>query len=408
MNMINSTEKSSLIVCRMGELFLKGRNRSLFTDRLRSNVEACLNSFKGVRLHCVHGRFFVTHPPEIREELIGRLAKIFGLSSVSPAVETEKNMESIIKTALDMVMQPGTLDGKKTFAAKAHRSDKCFLHKSPEIGRMVGDAVGQATGLAVDLDDPDLCVEVEVGPHAAFVFSSRMKGAGGLPVGVSGRSVLLLSAGIDSPVAGWMMMKRGVSIDALTFHSPPYTDEAALDKVLGTAQKIGAWGGDFTLRAVRFADIQKRLHRCAKKGLAVVLYRRMMMRTACKIAEITGAKTIITGESLGQVASQTMENMSRIQEASTLPILRPLIGLDKIEIIQIARRLETYEISIEPHIDSCTLFTPKSPITKARKSLVESAENSIDMNFDEEAGKLAAAAEVFSIKGFGENSSTCR
>ena len=407
MNLIDLNEKTTLIVCRLGELFLKGRNRSFFTDRLESNIKAVTDSFGGVLVQYVHGRFFITHPEEIREELISRLSKIFGLTSVSPAVRTEKDIHAMQKAAVDLVTQPGVLDGKKSFAVKAHRSDKRFVYKSPEIGRIVGDAVGRAIGLDVDLDNPDLCVEVEVGPHAAFVFSRRVGGAGGLPVGVSGRAVLLLSAGIDSPIAGWMMMKRGISIDALTFHSPPYTDEAALDKVLRNARKIAAWGGDFTLRAVRFADVQKRIHRKAEKGLAVVLYRRMMMRTACKIAQFTRAGAVVTGESLGQVASQTMENMTRIQEASTLPILRPLIGLDKSEIIQIARRLETYEISIEPHIDSCTLFTPKHPVTRASKDLVERAEQRIDMDFNEEAGKLAADAEVFSIKA-GENSNTCR
>ena len=388
----------SLMVLRLGEVFLKGDNRPFFMRRLKANIEAAMAPLPQARLFYVHGRYFIKHPKELTEPLLGEMVKVFGLSSVSPAVEAEKDLEAIKANALELVSEPGLLEGKKTFAVKAHRSDKRFPHTSPEIGRVVGDAVGRAIGLDVDLKDPDLRVEVEVGPKATFVFTRRLEGAGGLPVGVSGKGILLLSAGIDSPVAGWHMMKRGVALEALTFHSPPYTDEAALDKAVRLAKKMAAWGGPFTLRAARFTDVQKQLHREAPDNLGVVLYRRMMMRAANALAQEVGASAIITGESLGQVASQTIENMSRIEEASALPILRPLIGFDKHEIIHKARRLDTYDISIEPHIDSCSLFTPKHPVTRARKKDVEIAEARVDLDMAQAGASLAHDAEVIEIR----------
>jgi len=398
-------EGTPLIVCRLGELFLKGQNRPFFVDKLGDNIKACLKGVEGVSVFYVHGRFFVRHPAGLGDELLDRLSKVFGLSSVSPVIEVEKDIEAIKRAALALVEQGDLAVGKKTFAVRAHRSDKSFPYPSPEIGRIVGDAVGRAIELPVDLKNPDLKVEVEVGPKATFVFVKRVKGGGGLPVGVSGRMVLLLSAGIDSPVAGWLMMKRGVRVDALTFHSPPYTDEAALDKVVRLAERMAKWGvGEVTLRAARFTEVQKLIHRSAPDELGVVLYRRMMMRAACMLARKVGAQAIITGESLGQVASQTIENMTRVEEVSSLPVLRPLIGFDKAEIIRIAQRLDTYRISIEPHIDSCTLFTPKHPVTRAGKSRIERAERGIDTDFDEVARSLAEEAEFIRIQGYSSGS----
>jgi thiamine biosynthesis protein ThiI len=395
---------SSMLVLRLGEVFLKGANRPFFLRRLKRNVQAALEEFPEARLESYHGRMLVHHPPKLQQKIIARLQMVFGLSSISPAVEVRPEMEDITEKAVAVARSPESLAGADTFAVRTHRSDKSFPLTSPEVSRRVGDAVGEAIELAVDLTNPDLAVEVEIGPKRSFVFSRRFPGAGGLPVGVSGKVCLLLSGGIDSPVAGWLLLKRGLRLSAVTFHSPPHTGPAAHEKVVRLCRLLCRWGGSIRLHTVRFTEIQQKLRREAPAELAVLLYRRMMVRTATKIALKSRAKALVTGESLGQVASQTLENLSCIQESAGLPILRPLIGYDKKEIMDLARKLTTYEISIEPHEDCCSLFVPKHPETRASIGQIRKAESGVDADLDQVAEQLAREAEIRDIDANGVRS----
>jgi thiamine biosynthesis protein ThiI len=386
-----------VIVCRLGELFIKGRNRPFFLRRLSRNIEKALESFTDVRLETYHGRMLVHLPPQrpdaLIQDLLEKLRCIFGLSSLSPAVLVAPKMEAITETALTMALAPENRLGARSFAIRTKRSDKSFPLCSPEISRRVGDRIGAAIDLQVNLENPDLCVEIEIGPHRSFVFCRRIGGAGGLPVGVSGHVLLLLSGGIDSPVAGWSLLKRGLRLSAITFHSPPYTDSQALEKVVRLGQRLAAWSMPIDLYTVRFTEIQQKLRKQAPAELAVVLYRRMMLRVATEVARNIGARALATGDALGQVASQTLDNMTVIGAATEMTVFRPLLTCDKKEIMARARTLDTYRISIEPHPDCCALFVPKHPETHATLEEAEDAERLIDEPLSETARKLAATAE---------------
>jgi thiamine biosynthesis protein ThiI len=349
------------VVLRIGELFLKRGNRRLFEDALARNLGRALAGRDGVRLVRAHGRMFVLGAAD--EDLLARLRWVFGLSSVSPIVLCEKRLDAITAQALELSaalhVRPGA-----TFRIVARRSDKGFPADSCEIGRVVGAAVAERTGLAVDLEEPDFRVGVEVGPNWAFVWSEERPGGGGLPVGVSGRAALLLSGGIDSPVAGHLLQKRGLELACVYFHAYPYTGDGAKDKVLDLARALATRQDGLPLFVVPFAKIQERLKDGPDPAYLVILYRRAMVRIAERIAAGLKIGALATGESLGQVASQTLPNIVAIEDAATLPILRPLLGFDKAETIEIARRIGTYDISIRGHEDCCTLFVPRHPQTK--------------------------------------------
>ncbi|MCP4198285.1 MAG: tRNA 4-thiouridine(8) synthase ThiI, partial [Proteobacteria bacterium] len=362
------------VVLRFGELFLKGGNRFRFEEALEQNVRRAVGDRNDVKVVRKHGRIFALGASD--SNLLNRLADVFGIASVSPAVFCKKNLEEITKNALEQAeLRPADT---KTFRISARRSDKGFPLTSTEIGRQVGAAVADTTGLGVDLENYDLAIGVEVGLDWTFVWSSKQPGAGGLPAGTAGKGMLLLSGGIDSPVAGHMMQKRGLELSAVYYHAFPYTGDGAKDKVIRLAELLAKRQKSLTLSVVPFTAVQELFRDQAPGPYLVILYRRAMIRIAEMIAKKTAVPVLVTGEALGQVASQTLTNLSAIENAAGLPILRPLVGFDKAEVITLARRIGSFDISIEPYDDCCSLFVPKHPETKAYLPQVHSIERKID------------------------------
>lgn len=362
------------VVLRPGELFLKGRNRYVFEQALERNIRRVTRGRPELEVIRKHGRFFIVGDAD--RELIDRLGRVFGISSISPIVFSEKNIDAISAHAREMAKAfPRRAE---TFRITARRSDKSFPLISSEIGRVVGAAVVDETGLGVDLTEYDAAIGVEVGTEWTFLYSEQLKGAGGLPVGTSGDGLLLLSGGIDSPVAGHLMQKRGLNLEAVYYHAFPYTGDGAKDKVIRLARVLAERQQALNLHVVPFTKVQELFRDTAEPKLLVILYRRAMVRIAGMIAKARHQRTLVTGESLGQVASQTLHNLAAIEDAAPLPILRPLIGLDKSEIIDISRQINTFDISTLPHEDCCSLFVPKHPETHASLKHVWKTEARID------------------------------
>jgi thiamine biosynthesis protein ThiI len=370
-----------IVLVRWGEIFLKGQNRSWFERQLVDNARRAVAGIAGARIERTHGRLIAWPGEGGARRLARALERVFGISSVSPALVVPRELDAITQAALERArMEIGTR--QPTFKVETRRADKRWQPASPEVSRLVGGAVHEQLGLPVDVHEPELTIGIEIGLENAFIYAGATPGPGGLPVGVSGRVELMLSGGIDSPVAGWLMMKRGCQLGATYFHSFPYTGEKTQDKVQRLAQLLAAWQlGDVRLAVVPFTDAQKKLRDADADGrLAVVLYRRMMVRVAERIARAAGAKALATGEALAQVASQTLENMAVIDAAATaMPILRPCLAHDKQETVAIARRIGTYETSIEPYDDCCSLFTPEHPETRARLGDVAAIEARLDV-----------------------------
>ena len=384
----------SFIVLRYGELFLKGANRGRFESVLLENLRHALRDLSEVKLIKGQGRVFVDCPAADVERAAGRLGRVFGLSSLSPAEEVPQEVKAMGRVASEQVQQALKQGPVGSFRIKARRSDKRFALPSPEINRQVGQAVVDATGLSVDLGNADLTVGVEVGPLRSFVFTRRLAGAGGLPVGVSGKVALLLSGGIDSPVAGHLMQKRGCRLDAVYFHSFPYTGERTKAKVQQLAEVLAPAQKRLLLHVVPFTEIQKAIRDGAPSEMAVILYRRSMMRIASAIARRRACPALATGENLGQVASQTLENLVCIQGEADRPVLRPLVAFDKAETIALARHIGTYELSIQPYEDCCSLFVPKHPVTRGRLKNVVRAEDGVEGLAELEQEAVGATEEV--------------
>jgi len=321
-------------------------------------------------------RLLVQLPETLSDEIASeRAALIFGLQNFSLSHATERDVASMSREAI----KRATGSRAKTFAVRTRREDKRFAMNSVEIDRAVGGDVQEALGFEVDLGHPDLTISIEIMNDAAYVSAGKMPGAGGLPVGISGRGLALLSGGIDSPVAAHRMMKRGLALDFVHFHAHPLVSSASRDKAAELAAHLTRWQTRSTLMLVPFGNLQREIVANTLRPLRVVLYRRFMLRIASALAERSRATVLVTGESLGQVASQTLENMAVIEKAATFPILRPLVGMDKNEIVDQARRLGTFETSILPDQDCCTLFVPAHPETRARIEAVEDAESRFDI-----------------------------
>jgi thiamine biosynthesis protein ThiI len=384
---------NGVVICRFGEIFLKGANRGRFERALVDNVRAAVADLPEARVSAPHGRILVTVPAAGLDEASARLERVFGLVSVSPARAVPPTVPEVLEAAVAQAQAAAARDPARmvAFKVEARRSDKRFPLTSYEIAREAGARIGAATGLPVDLHHPPLTVGIEVATDAAYVFSETLAGPGGLPVGASGRALLLLSGGIDSPVAGWLAAKRGLTLDAIYFHSPPFVGERSKDKVGALARELGRWQALRSLFVVGFTEAQKRLREAGPPELAVVLYRRMMMRVADLLADRRGAGALVTGENLGQVASQTMVNMAVIDAAARHLVLRPLTTYDKTETIALARRIGTYETSVLPYEDCCSLFVPAHPATAARLVDAERAEQRLDLAA--EAAAMAGAAE---------------
>lgn len=369
---------SILIKC--GELILKGNNRGKFEDRLVKNIKNAIRKYGNFNVWKEQATMFVESADENTdlETAITPIQKVFGIIKISPAWRAEKKLDSIVRIALNNCTE---LRDAKTFKVEAKRADKKFELKSPEICMEAGGRILEAyPHLKVDLHHPDVTIHVDVRQDYAYVYSRAYPGAGGIPTGTGGKGMLLLSGGIDSPVAGWMMAKRGMELEAIHFFSYPYTSERAKEKVIDLAKILTQYTGSLKLHVVPFTELQLALVDKCPGDQITILIRRAMSRIAQQICAQTGSLALITGESLGQVASQTLHSLAVTNEVAELPVLRPLIGLDKEEIIQYARRIDTYETSILPYEDCCTIFVPKHPETKPKLEKIRLSEAKVDMD----------------------------
>jgi tRNA uracil 4-sulfurtransferase len=376
------------VVVHYHEIGLKGRNRGYFERRLVQNLTSMLDPTAHRGVEVLTGRLVVHTDGEPGPEVLDATRRTFGVASCSPAICVDADVEAMTSAALEL-LGPRTYE---TFAVVARRATKDFPLTSHEINVELGAAIQAATGAGVNLGAPDAAVHVEVVGKRAFVYVDRIEGPGGLPVGVSGKVVSLLSGGIDSPVATYRILKRGAKASLCHFHSAPFTDRSSPRKALELARMICDWQGPTTLYLVPLGDAQQRIVLSAPPDLRVVLYRRLMVRIASEIARTEGAKALVTGDSLGQVASQTLENLACVDDASPLPLLRPLIGSDKQEIVREAQTIGTYETSILPFEDCCSLFVPKSPATRAKIEECIEAESKLDTG--ELVRSCVAAIEV--------------
>jgi thiamine biosynthesis protein ThiI len=367
---------ADVILLRVAEIFLKGRNRGVFLRALLANARRLVADLPGVTVTGQHLRLLVVHPPELRERCLDRLSRLCGLASMSPARTVARDLDAIAAAAVERAraLPPGT-----RFRVLTRRGDKSFPLPSPEVSREIGARIVAAVGLPVDLHDPTRVIHIDIGSGRCFVFDEIIPGPGGLPVGVSGTVSLLLSGGIDSPVAGWSAMRRGCRLHAVYFHSFPYTGDRTREKVLDLARVLARWHGPLPVHVVHFTEVQKALRAAARPELAVLMYRRMMMRAASVLAARERSEALVTGENLGQVASQTLANLAVIEGAAALPVLRPLVTFDKLDIIRQAQRIGTYDLSIQPYEDCCSLFLPAFPATRGRVRDLEAAEAPLDV-----------------------------
>lgn len=369
-----------IILIKNGEIALKGLNRATFEDIMIKNMRrrlSVLGKFKITRAQST-----VAVEPEDEEidldEAVEILKKVFGIAAMSRDLVTEKNLGTIQKDAAEYLKD--TLSEIRTFKVEAKRSDKSFPYQSPEICREVGGyLLSKNPHLKVDVHHPDVIVTVEVRDFAAYVHAGVIHGAGGIPIGSSGKAMLLISGGIDSPVAGYMMAKRGLILDAIHFVSPPYTSERAKLKVLELAQKMCEYCGTIKMHIVPFTHIQEQIRQHCPEDLFTIIMRRFMMRISQRVAKASSCEALITGESMGQVASQTLKAIACTDRVCSMPVFRPLIGMDKNEIIEISRKIDTFETSILPYEDCCTVFTPRHPRTKPSLSMVEHAEEVLEI-----------------------------
>lgn len=367
----------TLLLIRYGEIALKGKNRPFFERKLLRNIRASLKGLEPFEATFRRGRYFVRIANEKMHAAQDRLTRVFGIVSISIVYQADLDLEDICQKSLELVKEhyrPGM-----SFKVDTRRPNKRFPYQSPQVNAKVGAFVLESElDLEVNVHKPDLLLSIEIRDEGAFVYTDSLRGPGGLPVGVTGKGLLLLSGGIDSPVAGWMALKRGVQLEAIHFHSPPFTGEAALHKVLDLCQLLAAYGGRIKLHLVPFTEIQKEIHLHCPEEMVITIMRRFMFKIAEKVAGNTKAQVIYTGESLGQVSSQTVENIIAIDNAVSLPVFRPLVGLDKQEITALAQKIDSYSISIRPHEDCCTLFVPPHPITRPSTGSLKLAEEKLN------------------------------
>ena len=369
-----------IILLKDGEIVLKGLNRRTFEDVLKKNIKHALSPLGSFEIRSAQSIIYVKPLSDDidLDEACLKISRVFGIVSYSrAAICEEKTLESIMATA--PVYLEKELKAAKTFKVEARRSDKRFPYKSPEICAELGGVIlDKFPHLSVDVHNPDLIVNVEVRDFGAYVHGAALKGAGGIPVGTSGNAAILISGGIDSPIAAYMIAKRGLKLTAIHFASPPYTSKRAEDKVVRLLRRVSRYAGKMTMYTVPFTKIQETIKNECPEELFTIIMRRLMMQISSRIAEDNNCTALITGESLGQVASQTIGALSCTDEAADLLVFRPLIGMDKQEIIDISYKIDTYDISIEPYEDCCTVFTPKHPRTRPVLKYVKEAQEKAD------------------------------
>ncbi len=383
------------ILIRFGEITTKGRNRHRFIDRLKKNIQSKLKDFPKITIEKTRDRMFIKLNGEAHEEISARLETVFGIHSFSLAMKTESEIEQI-KTAALAALKELDYHGK-TFKISTKRSDKTFPYETNEINYKIGSHILTNTeGLTVDVHQPMINIRVEIRKEATYITCKDIYGAGGLPVGVSGKAMLMLSGGLDSPVAGYLAMKRGLEIEAVHFYSPPYTSERSKQKVIDLTEKLTRFGADIKLHIVPFTEIQETIQKQVPENYTLISTRRMMLKITDELRNRENALAITTGESLGQVASQTLESMYAINEVTNTPVLRPVISMDKTEIIRYANLIDTYDISIRPYEDCCTIFSPAAPKTRPKREKLGHYESFVD--FDELIRIAVENTEVIHIR----------
>ena len=370
--------KYTEIMVRYGELSTKGKNRKDFIGRLAGNVTKVLRDFPQVEIHPRHDRMHIVLNDAPFEEVDKRLKRVFGIQTYSPTIKVEKTLAKIEETALALMKE--TFKKGMTFKVNTKRSDHQFLYDTNELNKMVGDYLfDNMENLKVEMKHPDIVLRIEVRKDAVYVSNQLLHGAGGMPVGTGGRAVMMLSGGIDSPVASYLALKRGVDIEMVHFYSPPYTTEKALNKAKELTGILANYAGKINFIAVPFAEIQETIKEKIPEGYLMTVQRRFMLQLADKIRAKRRGLAIFNGESVGQVASQTLESMAAINDVTTTPVVRPVATMDKTEIINLAEKIGTFDLSIRPFEDCCTIFAPPRPKTKPKIDKAREFENRLDV-----------------------------
>jgi len=367
------------ILVRYGELSIKGKNRKIFKNALHRAIRFKLKPFAALTFEITRDRFYIILNGVDANVVSEKLNEVFGLQSYSLAAKTENDIDAIKKLALEVITEQ--YPGPTTFKVETKRADKSFFMQSGDISRSVGGhLLANTHNLIVNVHQPDMILNIEVRREGSFVMAGRVKGLGGFPVGSSGKGLLMISGGIDSPVAGYLLQKRGVEIEAIHFASPPYTSERSLQKVVDLLKKVAVYAatGEIKLHIVPFTKLQEAIHQHMPDHYEMTIMRRMMYRIAEGVAKNHDIMVLANGESLGQVASQTLASMNAINAVTAMPIIRPVATYDKLEIIDVAQKIDTYETSILPFEDCCTIFVPKSPATHPTQALCEQYEAMVD------------------------------
>ena len=383
-----------LIAVSFGELFLKGANRKQFYDNALSHILKNIKSIGYDRYYGESAKLYIEADEEKFDKIIEQLQKVFGIAYIDIVYRTEKNIDDIFETVKKSI-EYAYANEKLTFKVQTKRVDKSFDYKSPEFNVLIGDKIlDNFDNLKVDVHNPDFKVYIEI-KNNVYIYTKRYKGLGGLPIGSSGEGLLMLSGGIDSPVAGYLMAKRGMKVHALHFHSYPYTSLQAKQKATDLAQIMSDYTGPMNLYMVNISEIYKEIATNCDRRETTILSRRFMVRIAEKLSEQHGYQALITGDSLGQVASQTIESLSVVEEATKLPIFRPLIAMDKKDIVDLSKEIGSYEKSIEPFDDCCSIFAPDNPLTKPKLHYMKMSEEKLDV--DRLVGEALDTIEIIKI-----------
>lgn len=363
-----------------GELALKGQNRNFFENKLLKNIKNTVKELGNSKIYKEQSKIYIEYEEDYESQLIKRLKRIFGIVNICPCVRVEKNLDAIKEQSLKILEEARKKRDIKTFKVNVNRADKRFQPNSMQVAREVGGYIlKNSNEFTVDVHNPDIYINIDIRTYC-YIYTDKIKAYGGLPVGTNGKGLLLLSGGIDSPVAGFMIAKRGVAISAVHFHSYPFTSERAEEKVKTLAEILTKYCGRIKLYSINLLNIQKQINENCPEDEMTIISRRFMMRIAEKIALDNEIDALITGESLGQVASQTIKGINVTNSSVNLPVLRPLIGMDKVEITEIAKEIGTFETSIQPFEDCCTVFLPKHPVTRPKLENIQESESALDID----------------------------
>ena len=397
-----------MLLIKYSEIGVKGKNRYIFEDMLVRNMKSALKVLRGDHeVHKADGRVYVSCEAEEQEDAIEALTKVFGIAWICPVTQiAPAGLEDLKAAVVRFVQETYDTGGQSghavsdgfSFKVNCRRAEKSYPFDSVEVNMAVGEAILNAfPQLHVDVHEPEVMIHIELRPKVINIYSRAIEGLSGMPVGSSGKAMLLLSGGIDSPVAGYLVSKRGVSLDAVYFHAPPYTSERAKQKVVDLAGIISRYAGPIKLHVVNFTDIQMKIYELCPHDELTIIMRRYMMRIAQDLAEQSGALGLVTGESIGQVASQTMQSMLVTNEVCSLPVYRPLCGFDKLDIVAISEKIGAYETSILPYEDCCTIFVAKHPVTKPKAERIRRSEHKLDGVIEELYQKAMDTVEVIEI-----------